>query len=309
MKKVKLIITLIIILPVLYLITTTKANLQPKYDSTKSKYDNLESAFLDYAEVLYSNETLTTDNIVKDLTGLESSKTDSSKVQSLDFEYKDKVLNISFVENYLHNLSLETSIDNLNKSIQLYESYMANAYVSSSSINTHKKLINSIDSSFDIEFIEPNKETIDSHLLLLETLENNGYLTLDSCRNALGLNLDTIDDTVDMTGSYKFGYWKIYKEKGYTITTFEDVVIDMSVQLKAIKSGIDYSILLGTTNDFIFSDENKVNTFITKPDINELLDSSYSTNTFISLSPDYNEVHELPKEKFYKLYDLVASLR
>lgn len=296
-------------MPVLYLITTTKPNPEPKYDSTKSKHDNLESAFLDYAEILYSDETLTTDDIVKDLTGLDSYETVSSSVQSLDFEYEDKVLDISFVENSIHDLRLETNIDNLDKSIQLSETYSASAYVTSSSINTHKKLLNSIDSSFDIEFIEINKETIDSYLLLLEILETDGYLTLDSCRNVLGLKLDTIDDTVDLTGDYKFGYWKIYKEKEYTITTYEDVVIDMYLQLNAIKTGVEHSILIGTTNDFIFSDENQVNTFITKPDINELLDSSYSINTHIFLSPDYNEVHEVPKEKFYKLYDLVASLR
>ena len=309
MKKIKFIIALIIILPVLYLIITTKPNLEPKYDSTKSKYDNLESAFLDYAEILYSDETLTTDDIVKDLTGFDSYKDVSSSVQSLDFEYKDKVLDISFVENSLHDLGLETNIDNLDKSIQLSKDYSASAYVTSRSINTHKKLLNSIDSSFNIEFIELNKETIDSYLLLLERLEADGYLTLDSCRNILGLKLDTIDDTVDMTDSYKFGYWKIYKEKEYTITTYKDVVIDMYLQLKVIKTGIEYSILLGTTNDFIFSDENKVNTFITKPDINELLDSSYSINTHIFLAPDYDEVHKVPKEKFYKLYDLVETLR
>ncbi|WP_373599214.1 hypothetical protein [Paraclostridium bifermentans] len=309
MKKIKFIIPLIIILPILYLIATINPNPEPKYDSTKSKYDNLESAFLEYVEILYSDETLTTHDIVKDLTGRDSYKTDSSSVQSLDFEYEDKVLDISFVENSLHDLRLETNINNLNKSIQLYETYSASAHVTSSSINTHKKLLNSIDSSFDIEFIELNKETIDSYLLLLEILESDGYLTLDSCRNVLGLKLDTIDDTVDMTGSYKFGYWKIYKEKGYTITAYEDVVIDMYLQLNAISSGIDHSILLGTTNEFIFSDENQVNTFITKTDINELLDSSYSATAHIFLAPDYNEVHEVPKEKFYKLYDLVTSLR
>lgn len=301
-----LLLSFIVIIPLLLFILNFTPNTKST-SSSNSKYDDLESAFSNYTNLLLEDGVLSMDSVIKDLDNFKSSEDKFGNDSFLNFEDKHVLLNALFLDNTINYLELSTNKENYMKSIQLDVSRNISAHMSFDSTDPQLSLLNSIDSTFDIDIIKNNKENLDYYRLYLETLNKEGSISIDRCRSLLNLKLYEVDEVADMSGVFKFGYLEIYEEGNFTITTCEDIVVDVMINLKQSKSDIIYSVLLSTDNDFIHSEENKINIFVFDKDINDLLNSHHTTMGFINIYTDYDK--EVTKEDFNKLYDDINSFR
>lgn len=301
MKKFKFIFLILVLIPLSIVIFNHKPN------NIESKYNNLENAYLDYVDYLFMNKSISIDKINSDLASFDYTK------QYMAFKDKDLILSFTHntSTNYFDSIDLEMRNDKGEKllSVSSFDNYY-NIFscIRSNNISVHSDFISCLSSDFDLELIKNNQDDLNLYFDLLKVVKDKGYVNIDECKDILNLKLNTPPEEIDSTSSLKLGYFKIYRENNYLISTYDDIVVNLELNISSMSNANEYSISFSMYNDFIYSDENEAKLFVLDRDIKNVLNSSTSFISSFSIHPDYDKgpFNDI-KSEFNKLYKFIFN--